>query len=89
MIKIKGNENYELEYVAIKALIEAQKEKEKLSIPKLCEITGIMDDNIMQSIMANLEFKGDVVMNEFKEIYREDGGAIHLSLYSIPPLVQH
>ncbi|NOQ68296.1 hypothetical protein GQ568_02545 [Patescibacteria group bacterium] len=81
MIEIKGNENHELEYKAVKALQEAA--EEKLSIPQLCERTGIMDDYVMSSIMANLEAGGDAIMDEFRKVCREDGGAIHLSLYSL------
>ena len=88
VIKIKGNENYELEYEAVKALIDAQNKREKLSISQLCHRTGIMDNYTMQSIIANLEFKGDVISDEDRKMYRSDEGADRLTLYSLPLPVQ-
>ncbi|MDF1498697.1 MAG: hypothetical protein P1P85_05110 [Patescibacteria group bacterium] len=53
------------------------------SITRLCNILDIRDDNIVASAMANLEAQGDVILSGFRKIYCEDGGEIHLSLYSI------
>jgi len=101
-IEIKKNENCDLnsetktesrepdlERRVIAILKKAANQEEKLSIMQLCERTGIEDDHIMSSVIADLEVKGDVILDEFRKVYREDGGTIYLSLYSISPSVQH
>ena len=79
---INKNKNKNLENKIIAALEESQ--ETPMSVPQLCEKTGILDDYIVSSGVANLQIKKSVVFNRFKTVYREDGGEIHLALYSIP-----
>jgi len=58
-------------------------DKKKLSIPQLCEILGIEDEFVVIEAVGKLEKEGSVELNGFKTIYREDGGEIHLALYSL------
>ena len=53
------------------------------TIPSLCEELGVSDDFILASRIGELESTGDVVMVDFKTVYREDGGAIHLARYTV------
>ncbi len=76
------NKNKNLENKIIAALKESQ--GIPMSIPLLCEKTGILDDHVISSGVENLQIKKSVVFNRFKTVYREDAGKIQLALYSIP-----
>ncbi len=52
------------------------------TIYELCKEFDVSDEYIMMSIIAELEYSGDAILNNFEKIYREDGGAIYLSKYS-------
>lgn len=52
------------------------------SIPELCDEFGVSDEYTMMSIIAELEYSDDAILNNFEKIYREDGGAIYLAKYS-------
>lgn len=63
-------------------LVEDAKHGQKRTIPSLCGEFGVTDDFILSSIIAELESTEDVEMVDFKTVYREDGGAIHLARYT-------
>jgi len=66
-------------------LIEELKRKlttEGKSVPELCRATKITDEYMMLSAIAELEDSGDIILNGFDRVYREDGGAIYLAKYS-------
>lgn len=52
------------------------------TIPSLCEKLGVTDDFLVSSIIGELESTGDAELVDFKTVYREDGGAIHLARYT-------
>lgn len=65
--------------------IELKKTKRdggSVTIPGLCQKLGVSDDFILSSIIAELENSGEVEFVDFKTVYREDGGAIHLARYT-------
>ena len=82
----RKNDECNLRYRIIEIL---EREEEGLSIPQLHNKTNTGDEYVIMDIIANLEFKKIVVLNGFEKIYREDGGAIYLALYSISPSVRH
>ena len=84
----RKNDKYNLRYRIIE-ILEREEAKKGLSIPQLCEETGAEDEYVIMDIIAGLENKKIVALNGFKKIYREDGGTIHLALYSISSSVQH
>ena len=65
-----------------RVLGEDAKQGRGRTIPSLCEELGVSDDFILASIIGELESTGDVEMVDFKTVYREDGGAIHLARYT-------
>jgi len=65
------------------------KEKVKLglanegkTIPELCKQFNVSDEYDIMEAIAELEYSGDVKLDGFNKIYREDGGAIYLAKYS-------
>lgn len=66
-----------------RVLGEDAKQGKRRTIPSLCEELGVSDDFILASIIGELESTGDVEMVDFKTVYREDGGAIHLARYTL------
>lgn len=65
-----------------RVLGEDAKQGNTRTIPSLCEELEVSDDFILASIIGELESTGDVEMVDFKTVYREDGGAIHLARYT-------
>jgi hypothetical protein len=55
---------------------------EPQSVPELCK--ELKEDNEYNMLIAlsELEDAGDIMLNGFDRIYREDGGAIYLAKYS-------
>lgn len=66
-----------------RVLVEDAKHGITRTIPSLCEELGVTDDFILASRIGELESTGDVEMVDFKTVYREDGGAIHLARYTV------
>jgi len=65
-----------------RVLGEDAKQGNARTIPSLCEELGVSDDFILASVIGELESTGVVEMVDFKTVYREDGGAIHLARYT-------
>ena len=76
----RKNDKYNLRHRIIAIL---EREKRGLSIPQLRNKTNAGDEYDIMDIIANLESKKIVALNGFEKIYREDGGTIHLALYSL------
>lgn len=55
--------------------------REGKTIPDLCKQFGIKDEFKMMHIIAELEYSGDAILDDFERIFREDGGAIYLAKY--------
>jgi len=85
MTKAKNTEELEKK---VKAFLKDNQGNE-FSIPQLCEKLGIDDDYIMSSAIGVLKYKKIVTQTNFRKVYREDVGKIHLALYSISLPVQH
>lgn len=52
------------------------------SIPELCKEFKETNEYNMLIAISELEDSGDIMLNGFDRIYREDGGAIYLAKYS-------
>lgn len=52
------------------------------SIPELCKELKESSEYNMLIALSELEDNGDIMLNGFDRIYREDGGAIYLAKYS-------
>ena len=50
------------------------------TIISLCEKLGLDDEYTLLPIIAELESDNKISLKGFKEVYREDGGCIHLNL---------
>ena len=53
------------------------------TIISLCEKLGLDDEYTLLQIIAELELDNKISLKGFKEVYREDGGYIHLAVYGI------
>ncbi len=51
------------------------------SVPEIAERMCVKDEITILQIIGYLENNNKIELKEFKTIYREDGGCIHLALY--------
>jgi len=71
--KIKSLENQILDLLKVK----------DRTIPDIVEELNLDNDYIVMKIIGNLEYEKKVKLKNFKLLYREDGGAIHLAVYDL------
>ena len=71
-----------MDYEELKNKIKMDLKGNSLSIPQLCNRYNLQDDFDVNVAINELVLEGTIKRNGAKPIFREDGGAIYLGLYT-------
>ena len=68
--------------MTLKESIKLELTPDGITIPELCRKFDREDEFDIMQVIAELQHSGEVFLNGFDTLYREDGGAIYLAKYS-------